>query len=73
MVFNFPADGRTFTDFNSPCSINSKIMNDNNITNANEYRLFLQRNGSSIADISRKNASKSSCIHCKCKKSLSGV
>lgn len=72
MVFNFPADGRTFTDFNSPCQVNSKIMADNGITNANEYRLFLQRNGNSIADISRKNSAKSSCNCDSCKNSING-
>lgn len=73
MVFNFPADGRTFTDFNSPCLVNEKIMKDNNILNANEYRLFLQRNGSAIVDISRRNSSKSACGCSKCKNSINGV
>ena len=73
MVFNFPADGRTFTDFNSPCMSNSKIMTDNNITDANEYRLFLQRNGMAITEISRKNAAKSACNCSKCKNSINGI
>jgi hypothetical protein len=67
MVFNFAADGRTFTDFNSPCLVNEKIMKDNKITNAGEYRLFLQRNGNAIADISRKNSAKSACDCRDCK------
>ena len=33
------------TEYATSCSIDAKIMRDNNITSQHEYRLFLQKNG----------------------------
>ena len=59
MVFNFSSDSRTFTDYNPTCLINQKIMKDNNITNQNEYRAFLQKNALKIMQINAENSKKS--------------
>lgn len=59
MVFNFSSDSRTFTDYSPPCLINQKIMKDNNITNQNEYRAFLQKNALKIMQINTENSKKS--------------
>lgn len=48
MVFNFASDGRAFTNYNSNCSIEQKIMKENNIKNPNEYRAFLQKNAEKL-------------------------
>lgn len=45
----------TITDYRSSCSIDQKIMADNGIKTQAEYRLFLQRNGDKIMELSRKN------------------
>ena len=44
----------TITDYRSSCNIDQKIMADNGIKTQAEYRLFLQRNGDKIMDLTRK-------------------
>jgi aspartate 1-decarboxylase len=44
----------TITDYRSSCSIDQKIMADNGIKTQAEYRLFIQRNGSKLMEIARK-------------------
>lgn len=43
----------SITEYRSSCSIDNKIMADNGIKTQAEYRLFLQRNGNKILDITR--------------------
>ncbi len=53
MVFHFGSDARSFTQYESACSIDKKIMNDNGLKTPEEYRLFIQRNGSSLMTINK--------------------
>lgn len=57
MVFNFLADGRNFTDYQSSCYLDKRIQHSTNISGS-EYRLFLQRNASILMDEKRKKAMK---------------
>lgn len=54
MTFHFGTDGRSFTQYGSSCSIDKQIMKDNNLKTPEEYRLFIQRNGSSLMTLNRK-------------------
>lgn len=42
------SDGRCFTSYTSNCELNKKMMREDNITNNNDYRRFLQENADSI-------------------------
>lgn len=53
MVFHFGSDSRSFTQYESACSMDKKIMQDNNLKTPEEYRLFIQRNGASLMALNR--------------------
>ncbi len=60
---------RGLTDFRSPTVVNESVKNNNDIVDNNDYRLFLQMNGTKIMDSQwlnlRKNQScwNNSCTH----------
>jgi hypothetical protein len=58
MTYSLPTDFTKLTDYTPACAIDAKIMKDNNITDPNEYRMFLQRNATKIMEIQRKNIQK---------------
>lgn len=53
MVFHLGSDARSFTQYGSACSIDAQIMKDNNLKTPEEFRLFIQRNGSSLITLNR--------------------
>lgn len=53
MTFHLGNDSRSFTEYGSACSIDAKIMKDNGLKTPEEYRLFIQRNGSSLMTLNR--------------------
>lgn len=55
MIFKSTSDASNFTEYNSSCLVNKKIMKDNKITSQYEYRKFLQQNAEKIIEINKKN------------------
>lgn len=53
MVFHFGSDSRSFTEYRSSCSVDAQIMQDNNLKTPEEFRLFIQRNGSSLTNLNK--------------------
>ena len=61
-------DGRAFTDYRSPCYLNSLIKSENKIRNSYDYRQYLINNGLKIMnDIRLYNINKTSCRECEAK------
>ena len=50
----FMDDSRLFTNYLSNSKLNTYITKINNITNNDEYRIFLQKNASKIMDNEKK-------------------
>lgn len=59
------SDGRIVTDYEQSCSLNNRIQNQNGITNAYDYKLFLQQNGMQVQrQIRDFYNQKNSCTSC---------
>ena len=65
------SDGRLVTNYLNNSSFNKSIAKSNNLTTSNEYRSFLQKNGTKIIDNERSFFSKkhvhqatSDCMDC---------
>lgn len=60
------SDARVFTDYNPNCELNNYIQKKYNITNAHEYRAFLQSNANKLMkDLCVKNEDCKFCPVCK--------
>ena len=57
------SDGRIFTEHRSSCLINSQLVRKHNLTNSNDFRAFLQRNGPSILEQQKHRSVKASRCH----------
>ena len=55
------ADGRHFTDYRPSCTTNMSIGSDNGVSGSNQYRHFLQNNGSTVMNLNRKHACDLNC------------
>ena len=55
------SDGRHFTDYRPECSVNSLIKQDNDLTNNNNLRIFLQENGAELIEKNREYACSMNC------------
>ena len=61
-------DGRAFTDYRSPCYVNTLIKSENKIRNSYDYRQYLINNGLKIMnEIRLYNINKTSCRECEAK------
>ena len=58
------SDARTFTDYNPNCELNRIIQKKYNVTDANEYRVFLQKNALKIMEESSKYDMEPNCKFC---------
>lgn len=63
MVF-FQPHNRDFTDYRPACSINDSIKAQNQIKDSYQYRLFLQRNATSLMKLNAPNVK----LTCDCPK-----
>ena len=53
MIFKSTSDAFSFTEYNSNCLVNKKIMKENKIKSQYEYRKFLQENAEKIMENDR--------------------
>ena len=58
------SDARVFTDYNPNCELNNYIQKKYNITNAHEYRAFLQKNAEKIIEDNAKCFEQKDCKLC---------
>ena len=49
-------DGRTFTNYGTDADVNQSLQKKYNITNANEYRYFLQHNAEKLMNEARSKS-----------------
>ena len=57
--FDYPplmSDGRQYTNWNSACSDNERVINNNNIKTNYQYRQYLIKNGQSVMAQNQKRA-----------------
>lgn len=66
MVKFVSADGRSFTDYRPDCQMNVQIMNRYGITNAYNYRQFLQQNAIALMQRDRIFARDRNILDCNC-------
>lgn len=55
MVFNFASDARAFTDYNTSCSVDQRMMKQNKVSGSG-YRHYLQKNAEAIMKANRKSS-----------------
>lgn len=60
-------DGRTLTDYRPNCETNRMFMQQLNLRNGNDYRLYLQRNAEKIIQNQRRVAQERNKVACNCK------
>jgi hypothetical protein len=66
------SDSRSFTNFLPNCELNNSIQKKYNISNAQEYRIFLQKNASQLmSDLFKCDSSEQDCKFCPvCKEAI---
>lgn len=66
------SDSRAFTNFLPNCELNNSIQKKYNISNAQEYRNFLQKNASQLmTDLFKCDSSEQDCKFCPvCKEAI---
>lgn len=66
MVKFVSADGRAFTSYYPSCQVNKDIQQQHGITNSYDYRMFLQRNATTLMNQDREFALKKNNLTCNC-------
>ena len=63
---NAMQDGRSFTDYNSACSMNDYLRTKYGVQNSTDYRLYLQRNACQVMGDLKKSSENENPTCCKC-------